>query len=110
VKAYSFYISITVSGAWILVVWVVCKLIDLPWPPKFHTREGAIRKLGENQYACLFGSLSWGLAMFFGSLVDHYLQGPQMNSPSAGLIAIDFVVWLGGGCLFGWAVWGNRAT
>jgi integrase len=48
-----------------------CKLLGIPWPSRFQQREGALRRLSSNQYACLFGALSWGFAAFASSVADN---------------------------------------
>ena len=93
---------------WVVAVRLSCKLFGIPWPARFRQREGVLRGLSSNQYAGLFGALSFGIAMFLGFLVDDYLQGAR---PSIARVAIDLVWWLAAGCVFGWMMWGgNRQT
>jgi hypothetical protein len=69
------------------------------------------RRLSSNQYACLFGALSFGIAMFVGFAVDDYLQGMVGNPavrPSFAQMAIDLVSGLLAGCAFGWMMWGGN--
>jgi len=48
--------------------------------------------------------------MFVGNLVEDYWRGKLSSNvmASAGLIVVELVVWLCGGCFFGWAMWGRN--
>ncbi len=106
-----FAISIIAGLLWVVAFRLFCKLFGIPWPPSVQQREGALRRLSFNQYACLFGALSWGLAMVTSSVVDMYLQGASAHptsSTSLAWMASELAVWLAGGCLFGWMMWGGN--
>jgi len=106
-----FVISIIAGLLWVVVFRLFSKLFGIPWPPRFQEREGALRRLSFNQYVCLFGALSWGLAMFVSSVVDEYLQtmsGNPASRTSVVWMALGLVGWLAGGCLFGWMTWGGN--
>jgi hypothetical protein len=58
----------------------------------------------------LYGALGWGIAMFVASVTDHYLQSRLLGHPakmSAPWMASELALWLAGGCLFGWMMWGG---
>ena len=96
---------------WVAVFRFSCKFLGIPWPTSVQQRKGALGRLSFNQYVCLFGALSWGLAMFVTFVVDDYLQGTSGNlafGMSVVRIAGDLVIWLAGGCLFGWMIWGGK--
>ena len=105
-------VSMTAGLLWIVVFKLSCKLLGIPWPSRFQRREGALRGLSSNQYACLFGALSWGLAVFAASVADNYLEGALSGKPaphtSVAWIVSELVWWLAGGCLFGWMIWGGH--
>src|SRR5260370_25359546 len=49
-----FVVSIMAGLLWVVVFKLSCKLLCIPWPLRFRQREGALRRLTSNQYACLF--------------------------------------------------------
>lgn len=113
IRHWPFDTSIVAGLLWVLVFTVSCKLFGLPRPTSVQQREGALRRLSFNQYACLFGALSWGIAMFVSFTVDEYLQGMSGNAASRTSVvwmALRLVGWLAAGCLFGWMVWGGEAV
>ena|SRR5580658_4081723 len=105
-----FAISILAGLLWVVVFRLLCKLSGIPWAAGFQERPVALRRLSFNQYVCLLGALSWGFAMFVSSIVDNHLQGTLTGysaphkSPVS--IAFELLLWLAGGCLFGWMMWG----
>jgi hypothetical protein len=107
-----FVVSMTAALLWVVVFKLSCKLLGIPWPSRFQQREGALRRLSSNQFACLFGALSFGFATFVRSVVDNYLQGTFSGKPaphtSAVWVVSELVLWLAGGCLFGWMMWGGN--
>jgi hypothetical protein len=96
-----FVVSIMAGLLWVVVFKLSCKLLGIPWPLRFQQREGALRRLTSNQYACLFGALSFGFAMFVSSVVDNYLQGTFSDKPaphtSAVWMVFELVWWSAGG-------------
>jgi len=104
-----FAISIMAGLLWVVGFSAFGKLLGIPSPPKFQKHSGALGRLTLKQYACLYGALGWGMAMFVASLVDDYFQGKLLNNPvdSAVRIASEVVIWLAAGCLFGWTMWGG---
>jgi hypothetical protein len=106
-----FIISLVAGLLWVVVVKLSCKILGIPWPTRFQRREGVFRTLSSNQYACLFGSLSWGFGMFLCFAVDDYLQTAFDNPASRSSIAwvaFELVWWLAAGCVFGWMMWGGN--
>ncbi|SRR6266852_5731820 len=106
-----FIISLVAALLWVVVVKLSCKIFGIPWPARLEQREGVLRTLSLNQYACLFGSLSWGIGMFLSFVVDDYLQGIVGNPESRSSIAwmaFELVFWLAAGCVFGWMMWGGN--
>jgi hypothetical protein len=107
-----FVVSITAGLLWVVVFKLSCKFLGIPSPSRFQQREGALRRLSSNQYACLFGALSWGFALFVSHVVDNYLQGILSGKPSPHTSSVwmvsELVCWLAGGCLFGWVMWGGN--
>jgi hypothetical protein len=105
-----FIISITVNLLWLAAfLGPFSKLLGMPRPATFEQRGGIFRKLGFNQYVCLYGALSWGVAMFIGSVVDKNLQvafGSATSRMSVAEMAFELAGWLASGCLFGWLLWG----
>ena len=94
---------------WVVIFRFLCKLSGIPWVAGFQERPVALRRLSFNQYVCLLGALSWGFAMCISSIVYNHLQGTLTNTAphkSAVSIAFELVLWLAGGCLFGWMAWG----
>lgn len=111
IRHWPFGISIVAGLLWVVVFTLFCKLFGLPRPTSVQQREGALRRLSFNQYACLFGALSWGIAMFVSNAVDEYLLGMSGNPKSSKSVlsmALTLVGWLAAGCFFGWAVWGGN--
>jgi hypothetical protein len=111
IQHWHFGISIVAGLLWVVVFTLFCKLFGLPRPASVQQREGALRRLSFNQYACLFGALSWGIAMFVSEVIDEYLQGMSGNPASSTSVlsrALRLVVWLVAGCFFGWTVWGGN--
>jgi hypothetical protein len=106
-----FVISIIASLLWVVVFRLSSKFFGISWPPSFQQREGVLRRLSFNQYVCLLGGLGFGVAMFVASVTDNYLQGKLLGNPashvSAVWIVFELVLWLAGGCLFGWLMWGR---
>jgi len=95
-----FVISITAGLLWVVVFSLCCKLIGIPRPASFQQREGVLRRLSFNQYACLFGALSWGFSMFVIFVVDERLKGMSGNPASRTSVvwmALQLAGWLAGG-------------
>lgn len=106
-----FIISIIAGLSWLLAFRLSSRFLGISWPPGFQQREGVLRRLSFNQYVCLLGALGWGVAMFVASVANDYLQGKLLGDlafhPSAAWITFELVLWLAGGCLFGWLLWGG---
>jgi hypothetical protein len=82
-----FVISIVAALLWVAGFWAFGKRLGLPSPLKFQQHSGALRRLSLKQYACLYGALGWGIAMFVASFVKDYLQAschPTSWVPLAG--------------------------
>jgi hypothetical protein len=110
-RHFPFVVSITAGVLWLAGFSLFCKLLGIPRPACFQQREGSLRRLSFNQYACLFGALSWGFAMFVIFVVDKFLQGMSGNPASrtsVGWLVSELVWWLAAGCLFGWMMWGGN--
>jgi hypothetical protein len=84
------------------------KLLGMPRPRNFEQGGGIFRKLGFNQYVCLYGALSLSVAMFLGTVVDKNLQAVFGSATSLMTVGRNGVRigWLASGCLFGWLLWG----
>ena len=109
-RHFPFVISVTAGLLWVVAFGLCSKLFGIPRPASVQQPEGVLRRLSFNQYACLFGALSWGFAMFVIFVVDKFLQGVSGNPasrPSVGWMAFELVWWLAAGCLFGWMMWGG---
>jgi hypothetical protein len=104
-----FGISIMTGLSWVVGFSAFGKILGISSPPKFQPHSGALGRLSVKVYACLYGALGWGMAMFVAFLVDDYFQGKLPNNPLdlAVRIASEVVMWLAAGCLFGWMMWGG---
>jgi hypothetical protein len=114
-RQWPFAIAVLAGLLWVVAFVLSCKFFGLPLPRRELQRKGVCRKLSANQYACLFGALSWGIAMFVSSVVDDYLRStrgntvpiPYMSVLWMALEVMKLAIWLGAGCLFGWIMWGG---
>ncbi len=109
-RHFQFGISVVAGLLWVVGFSAFGKLLGVPSPTKFQRHPGVLRRLTSEQYACLYGALAWGIAMFVASLVDDYFQGTFLSKPvvCAVHIAFEIVIWLAAGCLFGWMMWGGN--
>ena len=105
-----FGISVVAALLWIVGFSLFGKRLGVPTPSEFQQHSGALRRLSLQQYACLYGALGWGMAMFIASLVEDYFQGrlPSNLIGSAGRVAFEIVIYVAAGCLFGWMLWGGN--
>jgi hypothetical protein len=108
----SFPVSVVAGLLWVVVFFrLFTKWLGIPRPHQFRKeRTGLLGKLSLTQYACLIGALSWGIAMFVASFLNRYLEGKMTGKPVADIsglwIVSELLWWLGGGCFFGWFMWG----
>ena len=106
-----FVISLGAGLLWAVAFGVLGKVFGIPSPTRFQYREGLFRRLSFTQYACFYGALGWGIAMFVMSVGDDYLQGTLLGNvvvhSSPAWAAFSLLFWVGAGCLFGWMVWGG---
>jgi hypothetical protein len=109
----AFPVSLIAGLLWVAAFFgLLMKWLGIPRPHQFREEPtGLLGKLGFTQYACLIGALSWGIAMFIASFLNHYLEGKMIGKPVAdtsGLwIVSELMLWLVGGCFFGWVMWGR---
>jgi hypothetical protein len=109
----AFPVSLIASLLWVAAFFgLLMKWLEIPRPHQFREEPtGLLEKLSFTQYACLIGALSWGVAMFIASFLNHYLEGKMTGKPVAdtsGLWTVsELLLWLVGGSFFGWVTWGR---
>jgi len=103
-----FVISLVAGLLWAVAFGFLGKVFGITSPAKFQQRRGLLRRLSFTQYACFYGALGWGIAMFVMSVGDDYLQGKLLGNvvahSSPAWAALSLLWWMGAGCLLGWMV------
>ena len=69
--------------------------------PEHVERWRAARAKGRWRYILLYGVLAWGIPMF---VVMTFVLNPG-RAQNAGLLALQLVIWLVGGAMFGTTMW-----